>query len=107
VQNTSGYDELNMPSARDLIRRSAQQLRQDDTRYASPALTFSATPAVEPELAALKQMDALLLGNAYSDATFAAILGQLEGYLGALPELRRVPLGEAKSAHVMHAELLA
>jgi hypothetical protein len=49
-----------MSSARDAIRRSAQLLRQDEARYASPALTFSAAPSGAPELAALKQMDALL-----------------------------------------------
>ena len=80
MQNDSGY-EPDMSSARDVIRRSAQQLRQDEARYASPALTFTAAPAGEPELAALKQMDALLLGNAYSDATYTAILDQLQGYL--------------------------
>jgi hypothetical protein len=104
MQSTSGH-EPDMSTARDLIRRSAQQLRQDDARYASPALTFTATPAGEPELAALKQMDALLLGNAYSDATYTAILDQLQGYLTTLSKLRRVPLGEARSAQVLRAEL--
>jgi hypothetical protein len=100
MQNSSGF-EPDMSSARDAIRRSAQQLRQDAARYASPALTFSATPAGGPELAALKQMDALLLGNAYSDATYTAILDQLQGYLTTLSMLRRVPLGEVKSAQVL------
>ena len=102
MQNTTDY-EPDMSSARDVIRRSAQQLRQDAARYASPALTFAAAPAGEPELAALKQMDALLLGNAYSDATYAAILDHLRGYLTTLSNLRRVPLGEARSAQVQRA----
>jgi hypothetical protein len=104
MQNPSG-SEPDMSSARDLIQRSAQQLRQDEARYASPALTFAAAPAGEPELVALKQMDTLLLGNTYSDATYIAILSQLQGYLTTLSELRRVPLGEAKSAQVLRAEL--
>jgi hypothetical protein len=105
MQNPSS-NEPDMASARDVIRRSAEQLRQSDARYASPALTFAATPAGEPALAALKQMDALLLGNAYSDATYTAILDQLQGYLSTLSKLRRVPLGEARSAYVLRAELM-
>jgi len=93
-----------MSSARDMIRESAQQLRRPEARYAVPALTFSATPAGEAELAALKQMDALLLGNAYTDATFTGILEQLHGYLTTVSKLRQVPLGEAPSAQVLRAE---
>jgi hypothetical protein len=103
-------NDHDMSSARDVIQRSARQLRQPDARYASPALIFKASPTTVDaalELAALKQFDALLLGNAYSDATYVGILGQLQGYLTALPELRGVPLGEVRSAQVMRAELSA
>jgi hypothetical protein len=106
MTNTSGY-EPGMSSVLDIIRRSAQQLRQDEARYASPALTFTAPVPMAPELVALKHMDALLLHNAYSDPTYAAILDQLQGYLSTLPELRRVPLGEVRSAQVQRAELTA
>jgi hypothetical protein len=106
MTNTSS-DDPDLSSVLDVIRRSAQQLRQDEARYASPALIFKAPVPMAPELVALKQMDALLLQNAYSDATYAAILEQLHGYLNTLPELRRVPLGEVRSAQVQRAELTA
>jgi hypothetical protein len=107
MQDHSGH-EPDLAGARDVIARSAQQLRRAEARYASPALIFQATPVTsvtDPELGALKHFDALLLGNSYSDATYTAILSQLQGYFAALPELRAVPLGEAKSAQVMRAEV--
>jgi hypothetical protein len=106
MTNTSG-SEPDTSRVLDVIRRSAQQLRQDEARYASPALTFKAPVPAAPGLVALKQMDALLLHNAYSDPTYAAIFEQLQGYLSTLPELRRVPLGEVRSAQVQRAELTA
>ena len=106
MTNASGFDP-GMSTVLDVIQRSAQQLRHDEARYASPALTFRAPVPMAPELVALKHMDALLLHNAYSDATYGAILEQLQGYLSTLPELRRVPLGEVRSAQVQRAELTA
>lgn len=92
-----------------VLREMVSQLRVPEARYAEPALIYSSHAATRHELpenialARLRQLDALLFGNAYSAETFVALLPHVSRYFQSLPQLRALELGEMTTFGVMLA----
>jgi hypothetical protein len=86
------------------FEQMTQALRVTEVRYGEPATIYPALvrrTEYDPNLAKLKQLDALLFQSGYSEEVFAGLLPYVAAYFETMPVLREMELGEIKAATVM------